>query len=136
MWLKELYLLAMSPADYGYLREVSARFWRELRRRGEVFDGKHFSDHMHEVLRTIFPHAPGSAWDAEWADDVARRAVAYVGKHTPDGAYPGNTLESSEAETEMEAAGRAEDRRSYRRAVGSWAQAMIRAARKIENEGV
>ncbi len=135
VWLKELYLLAMSPPDYGYLREVSTKVWAELRRRGEVFHGKHFTDYMYEVLHAIFPLSPGARWDDAWAESLAIRAIAHVGAKAPGGVCPELPEEVQEAADEMDAAAVAEDRRRYRRAVGSWVEATLRAVAKMEKEG-
>ncbi len=123
VWLREIGLLAEDPPDYPRLREVSAKVWAELKRRGRDFEPEHFSEHIQEVLRVVFPHAPGSAWDAEWADDLLRRAVAHVGKTTPAGAYPGDSERVARADAEVGAAYAEEDRRRYRRALRKWLEA-------------
>lgn len=128
VWLRELWLLAEDPPSYLRLREVSSRVWAELRRHGRTFDPEHFSEHVHEVVRAVFPHAPGAAWDTAWADVLAKRAIAYVGKRVPTRSGGTASAELDRAHDEVVAAAEAEDRRRYRRALREWVAATLDAS--------
>lgn len=128
VWLRELWLLAEDPPSYLRLREVSSRVWAELRRHGRNFDPEHFSEHVHEVVRAVFPHAPGAAWDTAWADVLAKRAIAYVGKRIPTRSGGTASAELDRAHDEVVAAAEAEDRRRYRRALREWVAATLDAS--------
>ncbi len=120
-WLKEMWLLAEDPPDYPRLREVAARVWVELRRRGQDFQPEHFSEHVHEVLHAVFPHSPGAALDRAWADDLYRRAESYLDEN--------GIREALATEEEVEhvlGADRAiaeNDHRRYRRVLREWLEA-------------
>lgn len=120
-YLKELSLLAMSPPDYGYLREVATKLWSELRLRGHEFDGEGFTDHVWAVLRELFPYSPGAAWDHEWAAGLVRRAFRHVADRHVEGAH----WVGLPAESEVSLAAEAEDRVRYRAAVRAWVRAAL-----------
>lgn len=129
VWLRELWLLAEDPPDYSRLREVSAKVWIELRRRGRDFQPEHFSEQVHEVLRAVFPHSPGAAWDRVWADDLYRRAESYLDENGIR-----ETLATEEEAEHVLRADRAiaeNDRIGYRRALRDW----MAAARATVSDG-
>lgn len=124
-WVREVWLLAEDPPDYERLREVSAKVWRELRRRGKEYPGEHFSEHIHEVLRAVFPSAPGAAWDSVWERALLRRAREHLREHGYLGVHGEVTKPFAE---EMLAAKVAGDRACFRRAVRGWVVAARDAA--------
>lgn len=128
VWLREMWLLAESPPSYDRLREVSAKVWRELRRRGVRFEPQDFTDEVHAVLCTVFPGSPGVAWDPAWADTLMLRAIAHVGERMRPEEYASDLPRMAYAEAEIGAAYVAEDRRRYRRTLREWMAAARDAA--------
>lgn len=124
-YLKDLYhLVAALPPDYESLRQETAKVWAALRRRGEVYSGKHFTDFAHAVVSGLYPLSPGVRWDTEWADDVARRGLASVRERASSRAYSSEPKEVVDAEEEILAAAQVNDRRRYRHAVRAWVGAV------------
>lgn len=133
VWLRELWLIAEDSPSYDRLREVSARVWGELRRRGKDFEPEHFSEHLHEVLCIIFPYAPATAWDQVWANDLYERAEQYLEEHGIRDALTAEE-EAAYVERTFEAIGK-NDRRGYRCVLREWIDA-CRAEVKVSGEKV
>ncbi len=131
-YFKELALLAMSPPNYCYLREVAAAFRLEIVRDGrEVEGGECFTDGLWIVMRELFPASPGAAWDREWAEGLMRSARRYVAERDGEEANPAWLHE----EAEIAGAAEAEDRVRYRAAVRAWACARPRASGEAQGDG-
>ncbi len=123
--LREVASLSLQPLLGGELLRVTRLLWRALRNRGRHFEGRYFSDHVYAVVRDLFPYSPGAEWSDEWANAIALAAIDHVARQTPRGSVPVASEEVERAVAEIEAAGVAEDRRAYRRAVRSWVDGML-----------
>ncbi len=111
--------------EAGHLRLRSqARQWRDaLRDRGQEHTLEDIEDALWELARDLLPDTPAAAWDTEWAGDLMRRALRYLNERYVEGA---DLSGLGEGHDEMVAAGIAEDREGYRKAVRGYIQAGLR----------
>jgi hypothetical protein len=115
------------------------QFRDELNERGNQFQADEVEDALLGLARDLFPNVPASKWDAEWAhelckDALARLAEAYAGlsaqeKHALD-------LSAQEVWDErMYGAGQDNDPAAFRAALRCWERAGLDAIQKVQVRG-
>jgi hypothetical protein len=121
------------------LRSQTWQFRDELKDRGIQFQADEVEDALLGLARELLPNTPAAQWDAEWAhelckDALARLAKAYAGLSTEEKV----TLDLSAQEMwdeRMHAAGLANDPPAFRVALKGWERAGLEAMERVRAEG-
>jgi hypothetical protein len=121
------------------LRSQTWQFRDELKDRGIQFQADEVEDALLGLARELLPNTPAAQWDAEWAhelckDALARLAKAYAGLSTEEKV----TLDLSAQEMwdeRMHAAGLANDPPAFRVALKGWERAGLEAMERVRVKG-
>lgn len=107
-----------------HLRAQAWQFQDELRDRGHELKREELEDALFELARILLPNSPTAEWDAEWAAELASRALRSLSEH-----YIENTdLSVLEPWADrIDAAAMAKDRRGYREAIRGYVNAGLEA---------
>jgi len=121
------------------LRAQAWQFRDELRDRGNQFQADEVEDVLVGLARELLPDTPAAQWDAEWAHDLCKGALAHLAKRY---------AEFSTADTEaldflaqdvwdqrMHAAGLASDPAAFRTALKGWERAGLKAMERVQVKG-
>ena len=117
------------------LRSQAWQFREELKERGHGFLIEDVEDALLGLARDLLPDTPAARWDAEWAHDLCKDALAHLAR-----AHAGLSAEEKEAvdlsaqdewDERMHAAGLANDPLAYRAALDGWARAGLEAMEKL-----
>ena len=121
------------------LRSQAWQFHGELQDRGHKLRADEVEDSLLGLARELLPDTPAAQWDAEWAHELCKDALAHLAKRH---------IELSTADKEavdlsgqgvwderMHAAGLANDRVAYRVALKSWTQAGLEAMEQLRIRG-
>jgi hypothetical protein len=109
------------------LHAQSWQFRDELRDRGNQFQANEVEDALLGLARELLPESPASQWNAEWAHELCKAALARLAK-----AYAGLSAEEKEAvdlsaqevcDERMYASGQDNDPASFRAALWCWERA-------------
>jgi hypothetical protein len=125
-----------SPAR---LRSQAWQFCDKLNDRGNQFQTEEVEDALLGLARELLPDTPAAQWDAEWAHEVCKDALAHLAKRY---------AEFSTAEREvldlsvqgvwderMHAAGLANDPLAFRVALDGWTRAGLEAMEQVRIKG-
>jgi hypothetical protein len=63
------------------LRAQAWQFRDELRNRGNQFQADEVEDTLLGLARELLPDTPAAQWDAEWAHELCKGALASLAKH-------------------------------------------------------
>ena len=121
------------------MRSQTWQFRDELKDRGIQFQADEVEDALLGLARELLPNTPAAQWDAEWAhelckDALARLAKAYAGLSTEEKV----TLDLSAQEMwdeRMHAAGLANDPPACRVALKGWERAGLEAMERVRVKG-
>jgi len=113
------------------LRSQVWQFRNELKDRGNPFQADEVEDSLLELARELLPNTPAAQWDAEWAHDLCKDALARLSERYTE-------LSTAEKEAvdlsgqgvwdeRMYGAGFANDPTAFRAAVKGWEQAGLEA---------
>jgi hypothetical protein len=121
------------------LRSLAWQFREELNDRGNQYQVRDVEDSLLGSARELLPDTPAAQWDAEWAHELCKDALAHLAKRH---------IELSTADKEavdlsgqgvwderMHAAGLANDRVAYRVALKSWTRAGLEAMEQLRIRG-
>jgi hypothetical protein len=121
------------------LRSQASQFSDELKERGHGFRTPEVEDALLGLARELLPDTPAAQWDAEWAHDLCKDALAHLAKRY---------AECSTAEMEvldfsaqgawderMDAAGSANDPAAFRVALEGWTRAGLQAMERSRIRG-
>jgi len=121
------------------LRSQAWQFCEELAERGHKLQAEEVEDSLLGLAKELLPHTPAARWDAEWAHDLCKDALAHLAKRY---------AECSTAEMEvldfsaqgawderMDAAGSANDPAAFRVALDGWTRAGLEAMEQLRIRG-
>jgi len=113
------------------LRSQSWQFRDELQARGNHFQADEVEDALLGLARELLPNAPAAEWDAEWAhelckDALARLAERYAELSTADREVLDFSAQDAWDER-MHAAGLANDPAVFRESLKGWTRAGLEA---------
>lgn len=117
---------------YGHLR-LRSQAWQfadELAERGHCFKRADVEDALAVLATELLPDSPAAAWDADWAHELMRDALAYVAESIPEGESLPDADDTPIADAEL-----ARDRIAYREAVRAWTRATLRALKEVRQRG-
>ena len=121
------------------LRSQAWRFCDELEERGRGFLTEEVEGCLLGLARNLLPDTPAARWDAEWAHDLCKKALARLAKRyaelsaTEKEAVTLSTQD--EGDERMHDAGLANDPIAFRAALEGWTRAGIEAIEQVRTKG-
>jgi hypothetical protein len=121
------------------LRSQTWQFHGELNDQGHQFQSEEVEDSLLGLARELLPHTPAAQWDAEWAHEVCKDALARLAKrYTEFSTAEKEVLDLSaqdEWDERMHSAGLANDLVAFRAALKSWERAGLEAMERSRIKG-
>ena len=121
------------------LRSQAWQFHNELKDRGNQFQADEVEDTLLGLARELLPERRAAQWDAAWAHDLCKNALAHLAK-----AYSGLSAEEKDAldlsvqgvwDERMCAAGQDNDPAAFRAALKGWERAGLDAIQRVQVRG-
>ncbi len=121
------------------LRSQGWQFRDELRHRGYKLPAEAVEDALLGLARELLSEAPAAQWDAEWAHELCKDALARLAK-----SYAGLSAEEKEAvnlsaqevwDERMHAAGLANHPAAFLTALKGWTRAGLEAMEQVRIKG-
>jgi hypothetical protein len=121
------------------LRSQAPQFRNELKERGYGFLTEEVEDALLGLARELLPDTPAAQWDAEWAHDLCKYALARLAKR-----YTELSTADKEAvdlsghgvwDERMHDAGLANDPVAFRMALKGWTRAGLEAMEQLRIKG-
>jgi hypothetical protein len=121
------------------LRSQAWQFCNKLDDRGHKLQAEEVEDALLELARELLPDTPAAQWDAEWAHDMCKDALALLAKR-----YAELSATEKEAVTlstqdewdeRMHDAGLANDPLAFRAALDGWMRAGLEAMERSRIRG-
>jgi hypothetical protein len=115
------------------------QFRDELKERGNRFHMDEVEDALLGLARELLPNTPAAQWDAEWAHELCKVALArlaerYAKLSTADGEVLDFSAQDAWDER-MHTAGLANDPAAFREALKGWERAGLKAMEQLHVEG-
>jgi hypothetical protein len=122
------------------LRSQVWQFRDELKERDHGFPIEEVEDALLGLAKELLPHTPAAQWDAEWAHDLCKDALAHLAKaYLVLSAEEKDALNLSSAQEvwdeRMHAAGLANDPVAFRVALDGWMRAGLEAMERLRIKG-
>jgi hypothetical protein len=121
------------------LRSQASQFRDELEERGHGFLTEEMEDSLLGLARELLPDTPAAQWDAEWAHDLCRDALAHLARtYAGLSAEEKDTVDLSAQEVwdeRMHEAGLANDPVAFRAALEGWTREGLEAMEQIRIRG-
>jgi hypothetical protein len=121
------------------LRSQAWQFCDKAKDRGNQFRADEVEDALLGLARELLPDTPTAQWDAEWAHDLCKGALARLAKCCADLSVAEKeavNLSAQEAWDErMRAAGLANDPAAFRTALKGWERAGLEAMERVRARG-
>ena len=121
------------------LRTQTWQFRNELKDRGNAFQAEELEGSLLGLARELLPHTPAAQWDAEWAHDLCKDALARLSeRYIEFSTAEKDTVDLSaqdEWDERMHEAGLANDPVAFRAALRSWERAGLEAMEQIRIRG-
>jgi hypothetical protein len=121
------------------LRTQTWQFRNELKDRSNAFQAEELEGSLLGLARELLPHTPAAQWDAEWAHNLCKDALALLAKRYAElSAQEKDTVDLSaqdEWDERMHEAGLANDPVAFRAALKSWERAGLEAMEQIRIRG-
>jgi hypothetical protein len=121
------------------LRSQVWQFREELEDLGNRFQAEEVEDSLLGLARELLPDTPAAQWDAEWAHELCKDALAHLAKrHTELSTADKEALDLSNQgvwDERMDAAGRANDPVAFRMALEGWTRAGLEAMEQLRIKG-
>ena len=121
------------------LRSQAWQFREELNDRGNQIQKDEVEDALLGLARELLPDTPAAQWDAEWAHDLCRDALAHLAR-----SYAGLSAEEKDTvdlsvqdewDERMHGAGLANDPVAFRVALDGWTRAGLEAMEQLRIRG-
>jgi hypothetical protein len=121
------------------LRTQAWQFCNELKDRGNHFLVDDVEDQMLGLARELLPDTPAAQWDAEWAHELCKDALAHLAR-----TYAGLSAEEKDTvdlsaqdvcDERMHGAGLANDPVAFRVALDGWTRAGLEAMERSRIKG-
>jgi hypothetical protein len=123
-------------------RRLRAQAWQfrdELKDRGNQTQADEVEGALLGLARELLPDTPAAQWDAEWAHDLCKGALAHLAKRYTELSVAEKeavNLSAQEAWDErMRAAGLANDPAAFRVALKGWERAGLEAMEQVRAKG-
>jgi len=121
------------------LRSQAWQFCDEFNDRGNQFQVEEVEDSLLGLARKLLPGTPAAQWDAEWAHDLCKGALARLAKRYAEfSSAEKEALDFSAQEMwdeRMHGAGLANDPVAFRVALDGWTRAGLEAMEQIRIRG-
>jgi hypothetical protein len=121
------------------LRTQNWQFRENLKERGHRFLTEEVEDALLGLARELLPHTPAAQWDAEWAHNLCKDALAHLAKRYAEfSAAEREVLDLSAQEVwdeRIHEAGLANDPVAFRAALDGWTRAGLEAMEQIRIRG-
>ena len=121
------------------LRSQAWQFKEELNDRGNAFQAEEVEDSLLGLARELLPDTPAAQWDAEWAHELCKHALALLAKRYAefsDGEKEVLGLPAQEVWDErMYGAGLANDPVAFRVALEGWTRVGLDAMEQVRIKG-
>ena len=121
------------------LRSQAWQFCDELAARGHKLRAEEVEDFLLGLAGELLPDSPAAQWDAEWAHELCKDALALLAKRYAElSAQEKDTVDLSaqdEWDERMHEAGLANDPVAFRAALKSWKRAGLEAMEQIRIRG-
>src|SRR5215213_4331499 len=121
------------------LRSQAWQFREELKDLGHILREEKVEDVLLGLARELLPDTPAAKWDAEWANDLHKDALALLAER-----YAELSIADKEAldlsaqdvwDERMQAAGLANDPVAFRAALDAWTQAGLESMERSRIRG-
>jgi hypothetical protein len=121
------------------LRSQVWQFRNELKDRGNAFQAVVVEDALLGLARELLPNTPAAQWDAEWAHDLCKDALAHLAKR-----YAELSTADKEAvdlsgqgvwDERMDTAGLTNDPVAFRVALDGWTRAGLESMEQVRIKG-
>jgi hypothetical protein len=121
------------------LRSQAWQFREELENLGNQFQTEEVEDALLGLARELLPDTPAAQWDAEWAHEVCKDALALLAKRYAEvSTAEKEVLDLSVQEVwdeRMHSAGLANDPVAFRVALDGWTRAGLEAMEQLRIRG-
>jgi hypothetical protein len=121
------------------LRSQAPQFCEELKDLGNQFQTEEVEDALLGLARELLPNTLAAQWDAEWAHELCKDALAHLAKRYAEvSTADRGTLDLSAQEVwdeRMDAAGLANDPVAFRVALEGWTRAGLEAIERLRIKG-
>jgi len=121
------------------LRSQAWQFREELNDLGNQFHADEMEDSLLGLARELLPNTPAAHWDAEWAHEVCKDALALLAKRYAEvSTAEKEVLDLSVQEVwdeRMHSAGLANDPLAFRVALNGWTRAGLEAMEQLRIRG-
>jgi hypothetical protein len=121
------------------LRSQAWQFCEELKDRGNQFQADEMEDALLGLARELLPDTPAAQWDAEWAHNLCKDALARLAQRYAEfSTAEKEVLDSSvqyERDERMHDAGLANDPVAFRVALEGWTRAGLEAMEQLRIRG-
>jgi hypothetical protein len=121
------------------LRTQTWQFREELTVRGHEFLTQEVEDSLLGLARELLPETPAAKWDAGWAHELCKDALAHLAKHYAElSTADKEALDLSAQEVwyeRMQVAGLANDPAAFRAALDGWTRAGLEAMERLRIKG-
>jgi hypothetical protein len=121
------------------LRSQAWQFCDELNDRGHKLQAEEVEDSLLGLARDLLPDTPAARWDAEWAHDLCKEALAHLAER-----YAELSTADKEAvdfsgqgvwDERMDGTGLANDPHAFRVALDGWTRAGLEAMERTRIRG-
>jgi hypothetical protein len=121
------------------LRSQAWQFCKELNDRGNQYQVEEVEDSLLGLARELLPDTPAAQWDAEWAHNFCKDALARLAKRFSEvSTAEREVLDLSvqeEWDERMHEAGLANDPVAFRVALDGWTRAGLEAMERLRIKG-
>jgi hypothetical protein len=121
------------------LRSQVWQFRNELKVRGNAFQPDEVEDSLLGLARELLPDTPAAKWDAEWAHELCKDALAHLAKRYAEFSDADKEVLDLSAQAvwdeRMHAAGLANDPVAFRVALEGWTRAGLEAMEQLRIRG-
>jgi len=121
------------------MRSQAWQFHGELNDRGHKLQVEEVEDALLGLARELLPDTPAAKWDAEWAHELCKDALAHLAKRYAEFSDADKEVLDLSAQSvwdeRMHAAGLANDPVAFRVALDSWTRAGLEAMERSRIKG-
>jgi hypothetical protein len=121
------------------LRSQAWQFCEELNDRGHKLQAEEVEGSLLELARELLPHTPAAQWDAEWAHDLCKDALARLAKRYAEFSSTEKEVLDFSAQgvwdQRMDDAGLANDPVAFRMALEGWTRVGLEAIEQLRIRG-